>query len=121
MLKINELEKYLNFEFSTGWNTGEDYRKFENEYIKCIKLICKKYDWKVIKINKNHYQFSMFIRNNNNKIIYLAINDVRYYKNEWYNKILVRIANSENDYVGEKNNYCSLDSLHIYLNRLFEI
>lgn len=121
MLKLDKIKKYLNYEFSTGWSTGEDYRNFENEYIKYIKIFCKKYYWKPIKINKNHYQFSMFIKNDKNKIIYLAISDVRYYKNEWYNKILIRMANSENDYIGEKNNYSSLESLHTNLNNLFEM
>jgi len=29
MDKLKELKKYLNYEFSTGWTIGEDYKKFD--------------------------------------------------------------------------------------------
>ena len=42
MATMNELRKYLNYEFSTGGITGEDYKEFERKYIKYLKKLPKK-------------------------------------------------------------------------------
>lgn len=42
MKNINELKKYINYEFSSGCYTGDDYKMFEKKYISIIKNICKK-------------------------------------------------------------------------------
>ena len=72
MSKINDLKKYLNYEFSTGCTTGEDYKTFERKYINYLKNLCKEYNWELVKVNKNHYTFSAYIKNYNNKFIYLS-------------------------------------------------
>jgi len=46
MAKISELKKYLDYEFSTGVYTGDDYKTFQTKYIKTETLkalifICK--------------------------------------------------------------------------------
>ncbi len=117
MTKLEELKKYLNHNFISDWKVSNDYIMFQNLYIKYLKEIARKNNWKVIKINKNHYEFSSFLMCNN-QIIYFSIPDVRYYKNDWFNKILIRIAHSENDYIGEQNNYCSLDRIQNGINVL---
>ena len=55
MSKICELNKYIDYEFSSGFYTGEDYRQFERKYINILKTICKNNNWCLVKINKNHY------------------------------------------------------------------
>ena len=67
MAKLSELQKYLDYEFSTGAYTGEDYKKFQNKYEELIK-------------------------EKGDKCIFLCISDVRYFRNNWYNNILVRTA-----------------------------
>jgi len=47
----------------------------------------------------------------NGKYVYLSISDVRFFRNEWYNHILIRSAESERDYCGGHNNYTSLPNL----------
>lgn len=39
MATINELKKYLNYEFSSGPYTGEDYKKFQTKYINYLRSI----------------------------------------------------------------------------------
>ncbi len=41
MAKLHELEKYLNYEFSTGCYTGEDYKSFQRKYINYLRTLCK--------------------------------------------------------------------------------
>ena len=52
MAKIKELEKYLNYEFSSGGYTGEDYKKFERLYINYLKSLLKDNGWELVKVNK---------------------------------------------------------------------
>ena len=111
MAKLNDLKKYINYEFSSGCYTGEDYKSFQTKYINYLKTMCKENHWELIKVGKNHYCFSAFIKSSENKCVYLSISDVRYFSNEWYNHILVRTAKNEVDYRGGFNNYTTLDNL----------
>ena len=112
MSNINTLKQYINYEFSTGCYTGNDYKTFQTKYINYLKTICKENNWNLIKVNKNHYCFSAFIKGGTeNKCVYISISDVRYFNNDWYNHILVRTAKNEVDYKGGFNHYTTLDKL----------
>lgn len=117
MVKIKDLEMYLGYEFSSGCETGEDYKQFERKYINYLKEICKENGWELVKANKNHYEFSAFLLCQN-KYIYLNIGDVRCFDNDWYKRILIRTAQSEKDYHGGQNNYTSLPNLTSNIKRL---
>ena len=111
MAKLNDLKKYIDYEFSSGCYTGEDYKSFQTKYINYLKAMCKENHWKLVKVGKNHYCFSAFIKSAENKCVYLSISDVRYFSNEWYSHILVRTAKNEVDYRGGFNNYTTLEKL----------
>ena len=112
MAKLNELQKYLDYEFSSGCYTGEDYKTFQTKYINYLKTICKANNWRLVNVGKNHYCFSAFIKGGTeNKCVYLSISDVRYFSNDWYKHILIRTAQNETDYHGGFNNYTTLDNL----------
>lgn len=119
MAKLSELQKYLDYEFSTGVYTGEDYKKFQNKYINYLRSICKERGWEVVNVGRGHYYFSLFIKENDN-YIYLAIHDVRYNPNSWYNNILVRHVKHEKDYTGGCNRYTSLVKLPLMLTNMFK-
>ena len=112
MANLNTLRQYIDYEFSTGCYTGNDYKTFQTKYINFLKTICKDNNWCLIKVNKNHYCFSAFIKGaTENKCVYISISDVRYFNNDWYNHILVRTAKNEVDYKGGFNHYTTLDKL----------
>lgn len=112
MSNINTLKQYINYEFSSGCYTGNDYKTFQTKYINYLRTICKENNWSLIKVNKNHYCFSAFIKGGTeNKYVYISISDVRYFNNDWYNHILVRTAKNEVDYKGGFNYYTTLDKL----------
>ena len=119
MAKLHELEKYLDYEFSTGCETGEDYKSFQRKYIKYLRTLCNANDWQLVNVGRNHYEFSAFIKNAENNHIYISISDVRFWKNEWYNRILIRTAAHEKDYRGGMNSYTSLPNLTQAAERLF--
>lgn len=112
MSSINTLKQYINYEFSTGCYTGNDYKTFQTKYINYLRKICKDNNWSLVKVNKNHYCFSAFIKGGTeNKCVYISISDVRYFNNDWYNHILVRTAKNEVDYKGGFNHYTTLNKL----------
>ena len=111
MTKIEILKTYLTHEFSSGCYTGDDYLSFQTKYIDYLKSVCKDNHWQLVKINKNHYCFSAFIKSAENKCVYLSIPDVRYFTNEWFNNILIRTAKDEQDYHGGFNHYATLEEL----------
>lgn len=112
MANVKELKKYINYKFSTGCYTGEDYKSFQTKYINYLKSMCMENNWQLINATKNHYCFSAFIKGGiENKYVYISISDVRYFTNEWYNHILVRTAKNEVDYKGGFNNFVTLENL----------
>ena len=119
MATLNELKKYLSHSFSSGCETGEDYINFQTKYINYIRSLCKKNNLEVTKICRSHYEFSLFIKNNEDKFIYISICDVRFFKIEWYNNILYRQAQNEKDFTGGRNNYTSLTEFQTNITKLF--
>lgn len=111
MAKLKDLEKYLNYKFSTGCYTGEDYKTFQTKYINYLRSLCKEQGWQLVNVGRNHYCFSAFLQNNENKYLYISISDVRFWQNEWYNRILIRTAKNEKDYHGGGNNHTTLPEL----------
>ena len=111
MANIKDLEKYVNYEFSSGCYTGDDYKSFQTKYINYLRAVCKNNHWRLVNVGKNHYCFSAFIKSAENKCIYISISDVRYFSNEWYDHILIRTAENETDYRGGFNNYTTLSDL----------
>lgn len=110
MATLDTLTKYIDYEFSSGCFTGEDYKVFQTKYVNYLKALCKDNDLDFVKANKSHYCFSCFMKRNDG-YVYLSISDVRFFPNEWYNHILVRMARSETDYTGGNNNYTTLPNL----------
>lgn len=115
---LNELKKYLGYEFSSGPYTGKDYKTFQNKYINYLRRLCRENGWELTNIGRNHYCFSCFIKSADSKYIYLSIDDVRGFGDEWYERVLIRIAENEKDYRGRSNNYTSLEDLQENVARL---
>ena len=111
MANIKDLEKYVNYEFSSDCYTGDDYKSFQTKYINYLRAICKNNHWRLVNVGKNHYCFSAFIKSAENKCVYISISDVRYFSNEWYDHILIRTAKDEQVYRGGFNNYTTLSDL----------
>ena len=120
MATIKDLEKYIDYEFSSGCYTGDDYKSFQTKYINFLRSICKQNHWKLVNVGRNHYCFSAFIKSAENKCVYISISDVRFFTNEWYNNILIRTAKNEQDYHGGFNHRTTLKELEMKAMELLE-
>lgn len=120
MATIKDLEKYIDYEFSSGCYTGDDYKSFQTKYINLLRSICKQNHWQLVNVGRNHYCFSAFIKSAENKCVYVSISDVRFFTNEWYNNILIRTAKNEQDYYGGFNHRTTLKELEMKAMELLE-
>ena len=120
MTGITELKKYLDYEFSSGCYTGDDYKSFQTKYINYLKAMCKENHRHLVNVCRNHYCFSAFVKSYENKCVYISISDVRYFPDDWYNRILIRKAKNESDYRGGFNHYTTLDRLNAKAAELLE-
>lgn len=120
MATIKDLEKYIDYEFSSGYYTGDDYKSFQTKYINFLRSICKQNHWQLVNVGRNHYCFSTFIKSAENKCVYVSISDVRFFTNEWYSNILIRTAKNEQDYRGGFNHRTTLKELEMKAMELLE-
>lgn len=120
MATIKDLEKYIDYEFSSGCYTGDDYKSFQTKYINFLRSICKQNHWQLVNVGRNHYCFSAFIKSAENKCVYISISDVRFFANEWYSNILIRKAKNEQDYRGGFNHRTTLKELEMKAMELLE-
>ena len=120
MATIKDLEKYIDYEFSSGCYTGEDYKSFQTKYINFLRSMCKQNHWQLVNVGRNHYCFSAFIKSAENKCVYVSISDVRFFTNEWYSNILIRKAKNEQDYYGGFNHRTTLKELEMKAMELLE-
>ena len=120
MAQIKDLEKYIDYEFSSGCYTGDDYKSFQTKYINFLRSICKQNHWQLVNVGRNHYCFSAFIKSSENKCVYVSISDVRFFTNEWYSNILIRTAKNEQDYYGGFNHRTTLKELEMKAMELLE-
>lgn len=120
MAQIKDLEKYIDYEFSSGCYTGDDYKSFQTKYINFLRSICKQNHWQLVNVGRNHYCFSAFIKSAENKCVYVSISDVRFFTNEWYDNILIRKAKNEQDYYGGFNHRTTLKELEMKAMELLE-
>lgn len=120
MAQIKDLEKYIDYEFSSGCYTGDDYKSFQTKYINFLRSMCKQNHWQLVNVGRNHYCFSAFIKSAENKCVYVSISDVRFFTNEWYNNILIRTAKNEQDYYGGFNHRTTLKELEMKAMELLE-
>ncbi len=120
MATIKDLEKYIDYEFSSGCYTGDDYKSFQTKYINFLRSICKQNHWQLVNVGRNHYCFSAFIKSAENRCVYVSISDVRFFTNEWYSNILIRTAKNEQDYYGGFNHRTTLKELEMKAIELLE-
>ncbi len=101
------LHPFVDYLFSSGGITGDDYKIFERKFKNVIKKILPE-GYTIHSWHSNHYQCSWVIITPNENYIYASISDVRYWQNEWFTNILYRTMESDKDWRGGQNNYTNI-------------
>lgn len=121
MVNYKTLKPYLHRDIEDwGGYTSDDYKSFSRKYRNLLKRLCKEKGYELVWFHDNHYEFTCMFKSGE-KYIYFSISDVRYWKNEWFNQILVRYAINEKDYGGwhSVNDYTTLPELESKLESMF--
>jgi len=104
------IEKWVNNNFYSSSGLTDEFSSFSKDFKKYLKSIAGiDYD---LYFSRGHFDCSGFFKNKKTeKFVYFSISDVRYFKNAWYDDVLVRTAKDEKDYTGGQNNSCQLTEL----------
>ena len=104
-----DISKWLGYNFQSSSGLTEEFSLFS----KHIKAELKKIpDYELISYSRGHFEFSAFLKNkNNDKLVYLSSDDVRYSPDGWYNNLLIRTAQHDKDYTGGSNDYSTFSGI----------
>ena len=109
---ITGIEKWLGYDFESSSGLTEEYSLFAKELKKYI-IEKTKNDFDLIGWNRGHFEVSGFLKNKkNSQFVYFSCSDIRYFRNAWYDNLLVRTAENEKDYTGGSNDYIDLPRLN---------
>lgn len=113
------MDKWLNFQFSTGTATGPDYKEFQKAARADLRKQAKAAGYELYKFNPNHYEFSAVLKNSaTGQFVYVAISDVRFFRNEWYTNVLYRTMAHDKDWTGGQNQRCEWPEIKDRLARM---
>lgn len=119
--KAQQIEKdgirgWIGYTFPSSSGKTPEWMAFYKDIQKHLHREFK--GWK-FKWSNMHFEFSVFLTNPaTNKIVYVSCSDVRYFKDRWYNNLLIRTAKTETDYTGGPNNWATLMDLRKTADRL---
>jgi hypothetical protein len=112
------LTGFKSWHFTSGGTTGQDFKIFAKVYKKWLKNILPA-DITICRFERGHYYLFGFLEKQG-KYVYFSISDVRHFPNSWAEDILVRIADSPQDYTGGSNNSTTMERFAQDVNKLFE-
>ena len=105
------MKNYLTYTFESSCYKTPEFKSFARKYKNAIKKALGP-DYEIIDWLTGHFFTSAFIKKNTTgKLIYISCSDVRYFRNQWYNNILIRTAAHNKDYTGGYNHYTTLDHI----------
>lgn len=100
-------KKWIGFRFSSGPDTGEDYKKFQSEAKADLKKQASNAGFELYRFLPHHYEFSaVLMHKKTGKFVYVSIDDVRYHPEAWYSAVLIRPMAHAEDWHGGSNRYC---------------
>jgi len=112
------ITKWLNYEFQTSSTTTEKFVDFFKDLKKYIKTNLPE-GAELVNFTKNHFCGSGFVKKGD-KYVYISISDVRFFKDEWYNKMLIRTAKHDKDFTGGANGFTDLPNLKKEIENMIE-
>ncbi len=108
---LDVIENWLGYTFQSSSGLTQEFADFFKDVRKHLKKeLSDKYE--LVSLNRGHFYFSGFVKNwKTGKYAYFSTSDVRFFKDEWYNNVLVRTAKGDKDFSGGSNNFTTLKKI----------
>lgn len=113
------MNKWIGTHFQSSTKTTREFDLFSREFKQYIKKNLPE-NAELVNWNKGHFYVSGFIKRED-KFVYFSVSDVRFFKDEWYNHVLIRSAKHEKDYSGGQNMLTNLPEFREAIELLFRI
>lgn len=113
------IEKWIGYEFESSSGLTQEFADFTKDFKKAITSQLPE-GYKLVSSNRGHFYISGFVKSPANKYVYFSTSDVRHFKDEWYNNILIRTAKGDKDFTGGVNRYTSFKDFKINVTELLE-
>ena len=109
---LKELEIFKNHVFRSSSGKTDEFKAFVKYFRKELTEQVKREGLELVKFNTGHFYVSGFVRNpDTGEYAYFSVSDVRFFRNEWCDNILIRTAKDDSDYHGGVNMYSTLEEL----------
>lgn len=104
------MKKWVGHTFESSFGLVQEFANFAKDFKKAIKRELPE-GYELVSFNRGHFYVSGFIKGLDNKYVYFSTSDVRYFKDGWYNNILIRTAKSDKDFTGGNNMFTTFENL----------
>jgi hypothetical protein len=95
-----------NYQFESSTVCTDEFAAFAKGFKKCIKDSLPE-GAELVDFSRGHFYVSGFVKYRCS-YMYFSTSDVRFFRDEWYNHLLVRTAKYERDFTGGFNQYITL-------------
>ena len=110
-----DLETWKGYVFETSSGKTPEWTTFSRQLRMYLKRTLTP-EFEVVNYMRGHFYFSAFVRHlGTGQLLYLSCSDVRFFRDGWYNNVLVRTAENERDFTGGRNTYTNLANLKSHL------
>lgn len=108
----NFAKKYAGTYFESSCFETPQFKAFAASFKRALKKDAKESAFEVVDFSKGHFELDGFLRHKETRrYVYFSIDDVRFFKDEWKDKVLYRLAKDEKDFTGEWRHYAPLMEL----------
>ena len=112
----DSIKKWLGNNFESSSGLTEEFAAFYQDFNRHVKKLLPGYS---VKLLRGHFCANGFITNVlTSKIVYISCPDVRFFKDGWFNRLLIRTAKHDKDYTGGANYMIKLNDLKLKADEL---
>lgn len=102
---------WRDYRFTSSSGLTQEWEAFSRQMRAYLKKTLAP-DFELVSYSRGHFYFSAFLKNiETGKLAYISCSDVRFFPNEWAERLLIRTAKHDKDYTGGVNCSSSLDEL----------
>ena len=106
------MQKWMGFRFESSSGLTAEFSEFAKDFKKHLKQQTQK-EFDMMDWSRGHFYISGFLQHKKSKrFVYFSVSDVRFFRDEWFENVLIRTAENEKDYTGGINTHCKFSEIN---------